>query len=128
MTFCQKPDAKLFELSNIPRDENPADVDVPSSCWVLDSEGWAIVLKDDSFFAGILMRNEYREATNAAFSFFKGQASRFLTNSDEEASGDKPLRDNILQVPFENPFLRLSIEETSVRTGVIFLGHPGIGE
>jgi|ERR1700722_4223901 len=125
---CQKSDAKLFYLSNILRDKSPpADIiNVPSSCWVLDSQNWANILTSDSFSASILMRNEYREATRAVVSFSRKASSRFLTST--ENAGDESTSDDILQIPIENPFLELPIGEVSTRAGFILLGHPGIGE
>jgi hypothetical protein len=124
---CHEPSAKLIQLVNISRDENkPTDISVPSSCLVLDSNGWAQVLKKDSFFEGILLRTEYREATNAVFSYYQKVSSRFITpigNASDESTSE-----HILQEPFKNPFSDLSIEEKTVRTGFILLGHPGTGE
>jgi hypothetical protein len=122
---CQKCDADLIQSFHISRDENPPDINVPSSCWVLDSQDWAKILKSDSFFGGILMREEYRAATHAVISYYRKASSCFLTHV-----GDKSMSEDTdtSQVPFPNPFLDLSINETSVRTGFILLGQPGTGE
>ena len=116
-------ESTLFETRQVQRDgSSPStEINLPLDCMVLKGGDWVQELQPGSGFTGILIRDEYKEASRVIVEWFlKGTEATEVTEGTMEVDDMQP-------APFGNPFLDLPTGFVSTIRGLLILGNPGIG-
>ena len=121
--LARESHATLFETRQVQRDRSSpsTEINLPLDCMVLKGGDWVQELQPGSGFTGILIRDEYKEASRVIVEWFlKGTEATEVTEGTMEVDDMQP-------APFGNPFLDLPTGFVSTIRGLLILGNPGIG-